>query len=157
MTTWPNSMPLHCGRKLECPKETHAGTRRTCKLHTEKAQSVCMSCEEGVLTTTPTCFILTKITNELFLPSLHTRQKPIVRPQFYIHVKLTRNRTGTSLKLWTNLALYIWFLVCQCDSDPVCFLKHTAAHTSSSALLLLWVLATSDNREVTLDEFLSRL
>uniref|UniRef100_A0A0E9SCY9 Uncharacterized protein n=1 Tax=Anguilla anguilla TaxID=7936 RepID=A0A0E9SCY9_ANGAN len=29
-------MSLHCGWKPKYPKETHADTRRTCKLHTER-------------------------------------------------------------------------------------------------------------------------
>ncbi len=32
-------MSLGCGRKPEYPEKTHAGTRRSCKLHTESPQS----------------------------------------------------------------------------------------------------------------------
>ncbi|KAL6468638.1 hypothetical protein MHYP_G00221620, partial [Metynnis hypsauchen] len=36
MSNWPNCMSLDCGRKPENPKETHADTGRTCKLHIER-------------------------------------------------------------------------------------------------------------------------
>ncbi|KAL7835203.1 hypothetical protein SRHO_G00294500, partial [Serrasalmus rhombeus] len=35
-SNWPDCMSLDCGRKPENPEETHADTRRTCRLHTER-------------------------------------------------------------------------------------------------------------------------
>ncbi len=48
-------MSLDCGRKLESPEKTHAGTRRTCKLHTGGSNPEPSYCEAPVLPTAPPC------------------------------------------------------------------------------------------------------